>query len=163
MAAAQTFVYFWKPHQKNGYLGNWYDSPFVLEEIQFKNSEQYLMWGKAKLFQDNKIAEEILKTSDPIRMKKLGQQVRGFEQIKWDDNKFHIMCTALTAKFSQNPELLKCILATNNMILVEASPFDKIWGIGMDFKEAVQTEQAKWRGENLLGKALMKVRDELKK
>ena len=153
----QQHIYFWKPTQPNGFLGNWYDSPFDKDGIHFINNEQYFMWAKQQLFDpNNKLLEKkILETNNPKDMKDFGRLVKNFNQTVWDEKKYDIMKTGLIEKFSQNPDLKIKLKETKNAILVEASPYDKIWGIGLDYKEA---ETKPWKGENLLGKALMEVR-----
>ena len=152
------FIYFWKPSDNNGFLGNWYESPFIKNGIHFINNEQYFMWGKQQLFdQTNVLLEKnILETSNPSVIKKLGRFVKNFNQTVWDTKKYEIMKIGLIEKFSQNTELKKALLATNDSILVEASPYDTIWGIGISEEDA---KTKKWRGDNLLGKALMDVRN----
>ena len=155
-------IYFWKPSDNNGFLGNWYESPFIKNGIHFINNEQYFMWGKQQLFdQTNVLLEKnILETSNPSVIKKLGRFVKNFNQTVWDTKKYEIMKIGLIEKFSQNTELKKALLATNDSILVEASPYDTIWGIGLSEEDA---KTNKWRGDNLLGKALMDVRNILNK
>lgn len=157
------YIYFWRPHEENGYLGNWYPSTFHAEDICFKNSEQYFMWRKLKLFDpDNSSLERsLLTTDDPKDMKDIGQRVENFIQHIWDAEKYGIMRAAVYAKFSANTDLLEQLLSTGDSVLVEASPFDRIWGIGLTAKDAKRVGKSGWRGENLLGKALMDVRKEL--
>ena len=154
----ETFIYFWKPSENNGFLGNWYYSPFVKNEIRFIHNEQYFMWKKLQIFDPtNKSLEKtILETTNPAIIKNLGRLVKNFNLIEWDAKKYEIMKSGLIEKFSQNTELQKLLLNTNNAILAEASPYDTIWGIGISEKDV---KCKKWRGENLLGKALMEVRN----
>ena len=151
------YIYFWKPQENNGFLGNWYNSPFIKDGIRFINNEQYFMWGKQQLFNPTNILLEksILETPNPSEIRKLGRCVKNFNQTVWDTNKYEIMKTGLIEKFLQNTELKKALIDTNDAILVEASPYDTIWGIGLCEKDA---KTKKWRGDNLLGKALMDVR-----
>jgi ribA/ribD-fused uncharacterized protein len=153
-----SYLYFWKPTESYGFLGNWYYSPFVKDEIPFINNEQYFMWAKQQLFDPTNVALEkkILETNSPKIMKDLGRLVRNFNQKEWDSQKYDIMKNGLIEKFSQNSELKILLLNTLNSILVEASPYDKIWGIGLTAKDAMTHKP--WKGENLLGKALMDVR-----
>jgi DNA ligase (NAD+) len=140
-------------------FSNWYPSTFTVDEQTFSCSEQYMMWAKAKLFKDEKIAQKILSTSSPKEHKALGRKVHNFDPKVWDKNKENIVFTALKAKFSQNPQIMKQLQKTAPTLLVEASPWDRIWGIGYSEKEALQVGTEKW-GENLLGKLLTQVRDE---
>ena len=150
-------IYFWKPAENNGYLGNWYNSPFIKNGIHFINNEQYFMWEKQQLFDPTNVLLEkkILEATNSAVIKKLGRFVKNFNQTVWDTEKYDIMKRGLIEKFSQNIHLKKALLDTNNAILVEASPYDTIWGIGLNETDA---KIKKWRGENLLGKALMEVR-----
>lgn len=156
-SASITYIYFWKPNQRNGYLSNWYNSPFIVDGKYFLNNEQYFMWRKQQLFdsRNTRLENEILETSDPNRIKQLGRSVKNFDESIWDIHKYDIMKTGLTHKFIQNIELKTELIKTKDAYLVEASPYDKIWGIGLNMDDAKYKE---WRGENLLGKALMDVR-----
>jgi len=154
-------INFWKPNEQYGFLGNWYRSPFTLYNIMFTNNEQYFMWKKQQLFdpENSSLEKKILETNNPKTIKDLGRLVQNFSQEIWDEKKYEIMKDGLEAKFSQNPELKIKLINTDNAILVEASPYDTVWGIGLNAHDA-QTK--KWRGQNLLGKALMDVRDKYK-
>jgi len=153
-------IYFWKPYGANGYLGNWYASPFTVHNIQFINNEQYFMWAKQQLFDraNTTLEAQILSATSPKVMKDLGRLVKNFDQTTWDQQKFAIMKSGIYEKFTQNPELKQKLLDTKDAILVEASPFDKVWGIGLNEADA---KTKPWKGENLLGKALMAVRASL--
>ena len=120
------------------------------------------MWSKAILFEDFEVAERILKVGDdPATAKKLGRAVKGFNAARWDSVRYEIMKEGLTLKFTQNPPLKEALISTGDAVLVEASPYDKIWGIGMSEVSAIKAGESKW-GQNLLGKALMEVRESLK-
>lgn len=152
------YKFFWK-----GPLSQWKKSLFEDENgIMYNCAEQYMMFQKAKLFKDEEIASKIIETKfNPKAVKSLGKKVKNFNQNKWDEEKVEIVSKGNFLKFSQNEDLKKYLLKTNNLILVEASPFDKIWGIGLSESEAMISDPNKW-GENLLGKCLMNVREELK-
>lgn len=107
--------------------------------------------------------QQILSCSNPSKIKALGQKVRNFDEIVWSKAKYAIVLNGNYQKFSQNPHLKKFLLQTNDKILVEASPYDAIWGIKMDESDAGAHNPLKWRGQNLLGFALMEVRDALRK
>lgn len=163
------FVFFWKPHEENGYLGQWYPAPFIAtsnadtpdEIITFRNCETYMMYHKAILFNDLETAQRILDAADdPKAVKALGRKVRDFVESTWDDWKYDIVVEGNRQKFQQNPELKALLLATGQKELVEASPLDRIWGVGYGKVKALEN-RSKW-GRNLLGRALMKVREELK-
>jgi ribA/ribD-fused uncharacterized protein len=155
-----TYIYFWKPHETHGYLGNWYPSPFRSNNILFSNNEQYFMWRKQQLFDSANTALEaqILSATNPKVMKDLGRRVKNFDQNTWDQHKYAIMKAGIYEKFTQNPDLRQKLLDTKTAILVEASPFDNVWGIGLN---ATDAKSKPWKGENLLGKALMDIRSSL--
>ena len=159
-------IYFWRPHEENGYLGQWYSSPFKTVNhidpklsVEFPNCETYMMYHKAILFNDLDIADEILGTDDPKAVKALGRKVKGFDKSTWDEKKFEIVVNGNRQKFCQNETLKKLLLETEGRELIEASPMDRIWGIGFGKKNAPKNKH-RW-GKNLLGKALMQVRAEL--
>jgi ribA/ribD-fused uncharacterized protein len=127
---------------------------------EYKNTEQYMMAGKARLFRDDYHLNEILQESDPSKIKDFGQKIRNFDANTWDQDKFDIVVQGNRLKFNQNPKLMERLLQTGSKILVEASPYDKIWGIGLNPHQAVKVDPSQWQGENLLGKALMVVRSE---
>ncbi len=118
------------------------------------------MANKALLFGDGDSFIKIMETTNPIFMKKYGRGVENFDQKIWDDYKFDIVVHGNRMKFEQNPLLMKRLLKTKDKIIVEAVPRDKIQGIGLSITKAINTPENKWPGKNLLGKALMKVRDE---
>lgn len=123
--------------------------------------EQYMMAGKAQLFGDEERRKDILACSDPKQIKALGRKVRGFDQAVWDKFKYSIVLNGNWCKFSQNRELREFLLSTGDSVLVEASPYDRIWGIQLSADAPEAQNPFGWRGENLLGFALMEVRDEL--
>lgn len=125
--------------------------------------EQYMMAGKAELFGDQEIRERILKCNNPKEIKALGRKVRGFDQKVWDRFKYAIVLNGNWCKFSQNRNLREFLLSTGDYILVEASPYDSIWGIRLAADSPEAQDPMKWRGQNLLGFALMEVRDELRR
>lgn len=125
--------------------------------------EQYMMAGKAELFSDQEIREQILKCSDPKQIKALGRKVRRFDQKVWDKFKYAIVLNGNWCKFSQNRNLREFLLSTGDSVLAEASPYDNIWGIRLSANSLEAQDPMKWRGQNLLGFALMEVRDELRR
>ena len=154
------YVFFWKTASP---FSNWHPSKFKIEGITFENAEQYMMCSKAMTMRDFETAKKILATSDPRTIKALGKEVKNFNSALWDSVKFNVVFSGCMAKFSQNENLKKALLDTGDKELCEASPYDKIWGLGVDEQTAKTTPPETWPGENLLGKVLMKVRDELKK
>ncbi|KAK6345478.1 hypothetical protein TWF718_007394 [Orbilia javanica] len=160
-------VYFWKPDQRFGFLGQWYESPFtaVLEDgtrIQYENCEQYMMHQKGVLFApDSETTGEILaKGLHPGAIKALGRAIPNFDEDTWEKNRYEIVVQANYYKFTQNEKLKEMLLETGNKELVEASPRDRIWGVGYGAANAPKNRQ-KW-GLNLLGKALMDVRERIR-
>ena len=161
---ADKFLLFWS-HQKEARIGasclsQWYPSVCTVSE-RYVCAEQYMMAKKAECFGDTEILEKILAAKDPKKMKDLGRRVRDFDADFWDEIKFGASLNANYLKFSQNEDLREFLLSTRDKILVEASPHDKIWGIGMSANEQNAQNPVKWRGQNLLGFALMRVRDEI--
>jgi hypothetical protein len=126
----------------------------------FSNNEQYFMWRKQQLFDSANTALEaqILSATNPKIMKDLGRRVKNFDQNTWDQHKYAIMKAGLYEKFTQNPDLRQKLVSSKDAILVEASPFDNVWGIGLN---ATDAKSKPWKGENLLGKALMDIRSSL--
>ena len=121
------------------------------------------MVAKARIFKDEEVKKEIMNTSDPKLMKALGRKVRNFDPQVWDKAKYSIVLNGNYYKFTQNKEMMDFLLSTGDKILVEASPMDTIWGIGFGKENEKVKNVAMWRGQNLLGFALMEVRDEIRK
>lgn len=154
-AEPDTHFFFWG----SSVLSQWHRSSFTLNGVDYVTAEQAMMYGKAKLFDDDEIAQQILETRDARKQKSLGRKVRGFDPVLWDKEKFRIVCDISFAKFDQNDGLRRKLFQTGNREIVEASPHDLIWGIGLDEATARITPVEQWPGENLLGKALDKARD----
>ena len=160
-------IYFWG-HTPNpekitkSCFSQWYDVYFEVDGVQYHTTEQYMMASKARLFGDEDTWSEIMNANSPAKYKKLGRKVKGFDATIWDEKKLEIVVEGNKAKFGQNPDLKDFLFGTGDAILVEASPYDKIWGIGMDREAALNSRIEDWNGENLLGCALMEVRDWLK-
>lgn len=157
MKTTDNFVFFW-----DGIYSNWTSSPFAMRGQLFVNSEQAFMWLKAIFFGDTEIANQILNDSTPSGVKALGRKVKGYDDAKWSQVRFDMMYEACLEKFGQNPEFGAELLSTGNRTLVEASPYDKIWGIGLAENAAGIEDKANWQGLNLLGEVLMKVRATLR-
>ena len=143
-----------------GPLSQWYLSNFVENGILFNCCEQYMMYYKAVLFEDLEIADKILKAKTPSEQKRLGRLVKNFNEEKWNRYKEHVVYRGNYLKFSQNEDLKQTLKATGIFILVEANGKDNIWGIGMYNDDPNILKEELW-GQNLLGKALMKVREQL--
>jgi ribA/ribD-fused uncharacterized protein len=142
-------------------FSQWYRCRFEDGGIVFGCAEQYMMHGKARLFGDAAIAADILAADHPRTHKALGRKVAGFDGNVWEREREGIVLAGNRAKFTQNPELLATLLATAGTTLVEASPFDRIWGVGLGANSPLIHDRSKWRGKNLLGQVLTRLRDEL--
>lgn len=143
-------------------FSQWYPAKYVYNGIEFSCAEQGMMYGKAKLFDDDKIADEILRTKDPKTMKSLGRKVHNFNEKRWAEYRELIVLNNNIEKFKQNPKLAKALLDTGDTIIAEASPRDKIWGIGLSAKDKRAQDTYSWLGANLLGEILMDVREHLR-
>lgn len=162
------FLFFWghtrRPEQPIGAfcLSQWYESPFQVEGIAFPTAEHWMMAEKASQFEDEETWQKIIASVSPKVVKELGRLVKGFDANIWDSVKYDIVKTGNYHKFSQSMELADYLLSTGDAVLVEASPTDNIWGIGMAQDDPDIQDVNTWRGQNLLGFALMEVRDEIK-
>lgn len=154
----EKYTFFFRPSQM---FSQWYPSTFVVDGRTFHCAEQYMMYGKAVLFGDEPIAAQILLAASPKEHKALGRKVAGFDDKVWKQHREAIVAAGSRAKYTQNPELLAALLETAPTELVEASPFDRIWGVGMGAEDPRIDDPANWRGGNLLGKILTRLRDEL--
>lgn len=143
-------------------LSQWLPSAFTVDGVTFATAEHYMMWRKAMLFGDAEVAARILPVGHPKEAKDLGREVRGFVQATWEAERFGIVRDASVAKFGQHADLRAFLLGTGNRVLVEASPRDRVWGIGMSAGHEDAGHPARWRGLNLLGFALMEARDRLR-
>jgi len=152
-----THIYFW-----NGIFCQWHPSTMMEEDITYSCCEQYMMAKKAKLFNDGEVYNLIMSEEHPSIQKGLGRSVRNYNQYIWDKHKFDIVVNANYLKFTQDETLKKLLLSTRDKTIVEASPEDTIWGIGLLYNDNRVLDESNWQGENLLGKAIMKVRTMLK-
>lgn len=147
-----------------GVFSQWYKSPFVDENGEkYCTAEQYMMAQKAKLFGDNEMYDAIMRTNNPMEQKKLGRMVRNFNVKVWNEKAQDIVYKGNLLKFSQNETLKRYLLETGDSEIVEASPTDCIWGIGIGMQDNRRFYRNLWRGTNWLGIALMRVREEIKK
>ncbi|MDN6268754.1 MAG: NADAR family protein [Tetragenococcus koreensis] len=158
------FLFFWghRPKSENkvdrSCLSQWYVASFVVDGKEFKTCEHWMMYQKAVLFKDIKKANSILKAETPKEAKNLGRNVENFDEETWDKNKYGIVVKGNTYKFNQNEDLKDFLVSTGHKELVEASPYDTIWGIGLKQDDPRAKYKQQWKGQNLLGKALMDVR-----
>jgi hypothetical protein len=163
------FCFFWG-HQvpKDGQMtkscfSQWYISPFKDENgVEYTTAEHFMMAGKARVFNDNVILEKILASKDPKGVKALGRKIANFDAEVWDLHKYNIVKQGNWLKFSQNEAMKAFLLSTADAVIVEASPYDTVWGIGLLASDIKAQQAGTWLGENLLGFALMEVRDLLK-
>ncbi|MDN3695605.1 NADAR family protein [Chryseobacterium tructae] len=160
------FLFFWGHTVKNeitkSCFSQWFTGAFEENGIVYKTAEHYMMAGKARLFNDHENLEKILQAPTPNQVKSLGRKVKNFDPKLWDEHKYEIVRQGNLLKFSQNKKYKDFLLSTGDKILVEASPYDTIWGIGMLETDSRAENPLLWNGENLLGFALMEVRDELR-
>lgn len=154
-------VYFHNPNEENGYLSNWYPSEFAVNDVDFSSMEQYMMYKKAVCFGDKDTAVKILATDDVAEIKALGRRVANYNESYWNGVRQIIVFEGLIAKFSQNEDLKSQLKATEDCILAECAVKDRIWGIGLSMNDPDRLERDKWIGQNLLGYALMMVRERL--
>lgn len=142
-------------------LSQWWPAPFVVEGSVYPTAEHYMMAAKAQLFGEEATATRILAAPSPKEAKALGREVAGFEDNAWVAARFDIVVAANLAKFSQHPDLKAFLLGTGNRVLVEASPVDRVWGVGLAADDVRARQPELWPGQNLLGFALMAVRARL--
>ncbi|MBP6632922.1 MAG: NADAR family protein [Kofleriaceae bacterium] len=139
-------------------FSQWHPARFEVDGVPFACAEQYMMYGKAVLFADAEAAARILAAGSPRQQKAIGRQVRGFDEARWRAARMDIVRTGSLAKFGQNPALRAALLETAPTTLVEASPFDRVWGIGLSADDPRADDPSRWRGQNLLGQILTEVR-----
>ena len=154
-------ICFHNPNEENGYLSNWYPASFKVDETTFSSMEQFMMYRKALCFHDSDVAGKILDTDDAARVKELGRQVSDYDDNYWNGVRQIIVYEGLLAKFSQNEELRRRLKDTGDALLAECAVKDCVWGIGLSMNDVNRFDRSKWRGQNLLGYALMMVRDKI--
>ena len=151
--------YFFYEHQ----FGQWTQRDIIDPDgVTYNCCEQYMMVKKARLFNDINMAEKILQEPSPYQQQKMGREIKSYQQMLWDQNKYGIVWFGNYLKFTQHVDLKERLLATGNKILAEASPVDKVWGVGLAADDEHILDETNWTGQNLLGKALMSVRDSLR-
>lgn len=162
------FLHFWG-HQPQadgslgaGCLSQWWPSPFTVDGVTYATAEHWMMAGKARMFGDAEAEKRAVAAKHPKTAKAVGRQVRDFDEATWLAGRFELVVAGNVAKFGQDPALRAYLLGTNTRVLVEASPRDRIWGIGLSAKEAYADEPEHWQGLNLLGFALMEARARLR-
>ncbi|MEH6375860.1 NADAR family protein [Streptomyces sp. KLMMK] len=161
------YVYFWG-HQarRDGTIGascfsQWWPSPFTVDGTVYATAEHWMMAGKARLFADAEAEAEAIAASHPKQAKDAGRKVRGFDEETWRQHRFELVVEGSVHKFAQDAALSAFLLGTGERVLVEASPLDRIWGIGLAADDERAQDPARWQGDNLLGFALMEARQRL--
>jgi ribA/ribD-fused uncharacterized protein len=153
----EKFTFFW-----SGIFSQWHPSPFEIDGVWYNTAEQWMMAEKARLFGDLETLAKIMSAVDPADQKRYGREVKGFVKKKWDAVARDVVLKGSLAKYGQNPDLKKILFATEGTTLVEASPEDNIWGIGLHKTDSRVQKRETWRGTNWLGDALTKTREILK-
>lgn len=153
------FNFFWETSSP---FSQWAKYPFKEDKIIFPTTEHYMMYHKAMLFEDRSSAAQIMLTSSPKKVKSIGRSIKHFNEDKWKKYREKIVFSGNYLKFSQNKKIKDILLSTGDEVIVEASPYDKVWGIGLRSTSPHASHPREWRGLNLLGKCLMKVRHTLR-
>ena len=166
--ASVEYLFFWV-HQPSpdgkvtaSCLSQWWPCEFTDGDLRYCCAEQFMMAAKARCFHDEFTQHRILAENDPAAIKKLGRQVRNFSPVLWNEKKCAIVIEGISSSSCRKLPYEIFLLTTGDMVMVEASPSDCIWGIGLRRDDPDSREPEKWRGENLLGFALMEVRDLLR-
>lgn len=154
----EKYVFFW-----GGWPSQWAKSPFEVDGVAYNCCEQYMMAEKARVFDDAVAEANILATTNPSKQKAIGRTVANFDADVWNSVCRGVVYQGNLARFSQNADLSEALLATGDRVIVEASPKDRIWGIGLHQDDERAHDPNQWRGRNWLGIALMQVRDELRR
>ncbi len=151
------YIFFW-----GGVFSQWCPSKFVIDEVEYNCTEQFMMAKKALLFEDEESYKLIMYADNPRDQKAFGRRVKGFDKDKWEAVCREYVYEGNYAKFTQNPEMCEELFSTGKLEIVEASPEDKIWGIGLHESDSRVHDKSKWEGTNWLGEAIMRVRKQLK-
>jgi ribA/ribD-fused uncharacterized protein len=166
--ARPTFLTFWGHRPgvdgvvTRSCLSQWYLAPFEVDGTRYPTAEHFMMAGKARMFGDGAALARILASEDPSAAKAAGRRVQSFDEARWATARFDLVVAGNIAKFSQHARLRKFLIATGEQVLIEASPRDAVWGIGLGETDPHVIDPNAWPGENLLGFALMQVRDFLR-
>ncbi|MCX4905049.1 NADAR family protein [Streptomyces sp. NBC_00878] len=145
-----------------GCLSQWWPSPFTVDGVEYRTAEHWMMARKARLFGDERAERLALDAPNPALAKKAGRLVRGFDEAVWERERFGIVVEGSVRKFAADGSLGAFLLGTGERVLVEASPVDRVWGIGLAASDERAADPERWRGANLLGFALMEARDRLR-
>ncbi|WP_216589199.1 NADAR family protein [Streptomyces brasiliscabiei] len=142
-------------------LSQWWPSPFTVDGVEYATAEHWMMASKARLFGDTEAERKAVAAAGPAQAKKIGRLVRGFDDAVWERERFAVVAEGSFHKFAADADLRAFLLGTGDRVLVEASPLDRVWGIGLAADDERASDPARWRGPNLLGFALMAARDRL--
>ncbi|MEU3450132.1 NADAR family protein [Streptomyces thermolilacinus] len=162
------YLHFWghrpRPDGRIGAscLSQWWPSPFTVDGVRYATAEHWMMAAKARLFGDAEAERQAVSAAGPAQAKRAGRLVRGFDEAVWERERYGIVVAGSRHKFAHHAELRHFLLGTGERVLVEASPLDRIWGIGLAADDERAQDPARWRGLNLLGFALMDAREELR-
>ncbi|HVF05583.1 MAG TPA: NADAR family protein [Frankiaceae bacterium] len=164
--ALPPLLFFWGHTPRDGHpgpwvLSQWWGAPFEVEGVVYPTAEAFMMAEKARLFGDETRLAEILAADHPAAAKDAGRRVTPFDSAVWDAHRYDAVVRGNVAKFSQHPDLRAYLASTAPRVLVEASPADRVWGIGLSAGDAAARTPSTWRGSNLLGFALTEVRERL--
>lgn len=163
------YLYFWghrpRPDGRVGpsCLSQWWPSPFEVDGVTYATAEHWMMAGKARLFGDPEAERRVLAAEHPAEAKKAGRLVRGFDEAIWERERFGLVVEGSVHKFAAQGALREFLLNTGDRVLVEASPVDRVWGIGLAADDEAAQDPERWRGPNLLGFALMEARERLRR
>jgi hypothetical protein len=152
----EQFTFFW-----HGPFSNWHPASFLVDGIRYNCSEQFMMAEKARMFKDRNALDMIMRSLSPREQKALGRGVIDFDTSKWNLEAQNIVYTGCYAKFTQNPDLKNLLLGTRGTTLVEASPVDTVWGIGLDQNDTRVWDRSQWKGTNWLGVVLTRLREDI--
>jgi ribA/ribD-fused uncharacterized protein len=161
------FLFFWGHTPKRegivdaSCLSQWFPRAFEIDGVRYATAEHFMMASKARLFEDDKALAAILRAKSPADAKAAGREVRNYDDEKWNRARFDAVVRGNVYKFGQNADLRLFLLSTGDRVLVETSPRDTIWGIGMGASNPDAKDPKKWRGRNLLGFALIEARAKL--
>ncbi|GAB3951188.1 NADAR family protein [Kribbella albertanoniae] len=142
-------------------FSQWFPAPFVVDGVRYPTAEHWMMAGKARLFGDDVALEAVRAARNAGAAKAAGRAVRNFDEATWREHRMGLVVDGSIHKFNAHPELRDYLVGTGSRVLVEASPVDRVWGIGLAAKDEAASTPARWRGTNLLGFALMAARDYL--
>ncbi|WP_266390431.1 NADAR family protein [Streptomyces canus] len=162
------YLHFWghrpRPDGRVGAscLSQWWPSPFVVDGVTYATAEHWMMAAKARLFEDQEAEHRVLAAGSPAQAKNVGRLVRGFDEQTWRRERFGIVVEGSVHKFAAHEGLREFLLNTGDRVLVEASPMDRVWGIGLAADDEAAGDPERWRGPNLLGFALMEARHRLR-